>query len=85
IGLVDEVYPPEELMEKAMEMAKMIVSKAPVAVSVAKECVNRGLDINLSAGCDFEKTAFGTIFGTSDSKEGLTAFIEKRKPDFKGK
>jgi len=85
IGLADEVYAPEELMDKAMEMAKMIVAKAPVAVSVAKECINRGLDINLSAGCDFEKTAFGTIFGTSDSKEGLTAFMEKRKADFQGK
>jgi len=85
IGLADEVYPAEELMNKALELAKKIASKAPVAVSRAKECINRGLDINLSAGCDFEKISFGTIYGTSDCKEGLAAFIEKRKPEFKGK
>lgn len=85
IGLVDEVYPPEELMDKAMEMAILISTKAPIAVRTAKECINRGLDVNLSAGCDFEKNAFGAIFGTADAKEGLNAFLEKREPEFKGK
>ena len=84
IGLADEVYPVEELMNKAMELAKLIASKAPVAISVAKECINRGLDINLAAGCDFEKTSFGTIFGTDDAKEGMAAFLEKRGAQFKG-
>lgn len=85
IGLVDEVYPAEELMAKAMEMAKLINSKAPVAVATAKECINRGLDINLSAGCDFEKSSFGNIYGTEDAMEGMKAFLEKRKAEFKGK
>jgi len=84
IGLVDEICKLEELMDKAMEMAKKIVSKAPIAVSVAKECINRGLDINLSAGCDFEKTNFGSMFGTDDAREGMKAFLEKRKAEFKG-
>ena len=85
IGLADEVYPPEELLPKAMEMARLILSKAPVAVALAKECINRGLDVNLSAGCDYEKLAFGTIYGTEDSSEGMKAFLEKRKAEFKGK
>ena len=85
IGLVDEVYPAEELMDKAMEMAKLIASKAPRAVTAAKECINRGLDINLSAGCDLEKVNFGAIFATDDSREGMKAFLEKRSPKFEGK
>ena len=85
IGLVDEVYPPEELMNKAMEMARLILSRAPVAVATAKECINRGLDVNIQSGCDFEKANFGNIFGTSDAVEGMKAFLEKRKAEFKGK
>jgi len=84
IGLVDEVYPPDELMEKAMAMAETICKKAPIAVAVAKECINRGLEVTLSVGADLEKTSFGTLCGTQDKNEGLSAFVEKRKPAFKG-
>jgi enoyl-CoA hydratase len=84
IGLVDEVYPAEELMDKAMEMAKKIASKAPIAMGSAKELINRGLDVNLAAGCDLEKVNFGAVLATADAKEGLKAFIEKRKPEIKG-
>ena len=84
IGLVDEVYPPEELMDKALEMANLICSKGPLAVAAAKECVNRGLDVNLSAGCDLEKANFGSICGTGDKNEGCEAFLEKRKAEFSG-
>jgi enoyl-CoA hydratase len=84
IGLVDEVYPPDELMNKAMAMAKTIAAKGPTAVSIAKECINRGVDINLSAGTDLEIASFGTIYGDNDAVEGLTAFLEKRPPNFKG-
>jgi enoyl-CoA hydratase len=85
IGLVDDVYPVEEFMDKALEMAKKIASKAPIAAKAAKECINRGLDMNLSAGCDFEKNMFGLMYGTEDVYEGLNAFIEKRAPEFKNK
>jgi len=85
IGLVDEVYPHNELMDKAMEMAGLICSKGPIAIALAKECVNRGLEINLSVGCDLEKANFGQTFGTSDKNEGLKAFMEKRKPQFTGR
>jgi len=85
IGLADEVYPPEELMNKALEMANTIASKGPLAVRLAKECINRGLDMPLSNGLDFEKVNFGAVCGSSDSTEGCGAFLEKRKAEFKGK
>ncbi len=84
IGLVDEVFAPEQLMEKAMELAKKIAAKAPLAMGSAKELINRGLDVNLSAGCEMEKVHFGTVFSTQDAREGLAAFVEKRKAVFKG-
>ena len=85
IGLVDEVYPPEELMDKAIVMAEAIGSKGPLAVKIAKECINDGLEISLSGGCDLEKAYFGSVCGTEDKNEGTTAFLEKRAPKFTGK
>ncbi|UCC43537.1 MAG: enoyl-CoA hydratase/isomerase family protein [Candidatus Zixiibacteriota bacterium] len=85
VGLVDEVYPAEELMDKAMEMAKLICSRGPVAVQLAKESVNRGIDIDLAHGCDLEKANFGMACGTDDKNEGTGAFLEKRSPKFTGK
>ena len=84
IGLVDEVYPPEELLNKAVEMANLIASKAPIGIQLAKECINRGIDGTLTAGCDLEKANFGQICGTGDKNEGTEAFLEKRKPNFTG-
>jgi len=85
IGLVDEVYPPEELLDKAVEMAKLINSKSPLAVAMAKESINKGLDMPLMDGCDFEMNLFGEICGSDDKNEGTKAFLEKRKPNFTGK
>lgn len=82
IGLVDEVYPPEELMPKAMAMAELIASKAPVAVKFSKYCINKGLDETLEDGCELEEEKFGEVCGTKDKNEGTRAFLEKRKPDF---
>jgi enoyl-CoA hydratase len=84
IGLVDEVYPPAELMDKAMEMANLICTKGPIAVAIAKECVNRGLDMALALGCDLEKANFAQSCGTGDKNEGCEAFLEKRKAAFTG-
>ncbi len=84
IGLVEEVYAPDQLMDKAFEMAAMIATKGPLAVAMAKECINRGLDVNLTAGCDLEKANFGSVCGTGDKNEGTEAFLEKRKPKFTG-
>jgi enoyl-CoA hydratase len=85
IGLVDEVYPPEELMNKAMEMAAKIAAKSAPSLRLAKELINRGLDVNLSAGCDLEKVSFGNNFGYADAVEGLKAFLDKRPPKFEHK
>jgi enoyl-CoA hydratase len=84
IGLIDEVYPADELIDKALEMANLIASKGPVAVQLAKECVHRGMDVNLTAGCDLEKANFGQTCGTGDKNEGMEAFLEKRPAKFTG-
>ncbi len=83
IGLVDEVYPPEELMPKAMKLAKKIASKSAPIMRLAKELINRAADVPLSAGLNLERNAFGICFGYKDSKEGLKAFLEKRQPVFR--
>lgn len=84
IGLVDEVFEPEELMDKAIAMAELICTKGPLAIQMSKECINRGLDVNLTAGCDLEKANFGSICGTGDKNEGCEAFTEKRPAKFTG-
>jgi enoyl-CoA hydratase len=85
IGYVQAVYTPEELMDKAIEMANVICSKAPLAINMAKECITRGLDTSLSIGIDFERVNFGQTCATWDKNEGCNAFLEKRKAEFKGK
>lgn len=84
IGLADEIYPHEELMDKAMEMAKLICSKAPIGIELAKESVNRGLDMSLALGCDLERANFSQTCATGDKNEGMEAFLEKRPPKFTG-
>ena len=85
IGLVDELYTAEELMPKAKEMAQKIASRAPLAISAAKEAINLGLDVDLKSGCLHEAGLFAAICGTEDKNEGTMAFMEKRKAEFKGK
>jgi len=85
IGLVDEVYPPDELMAKAKEMANKIASKGPLAVKAAKESINLGLDVDLKSGCEHEAALFAGLFASEDKTEGTNAFLEKRKAEFKGK
>ncbi len=85
IGLVDEVYPPDELMAKAKEMAGKIVSKGPLAIKAAKEAINLGLDVDIKSGCEHEAVLFAGICASEDKTEGTSAFLEKRKAEFKGK
>src|SRR5678816_4947273 len=75
IGLVNEVVADAQLMEKGLEMARMIAAKAPVAVRVAKQAVQRGLDLDLANGCVLETTLFAFAFGTADRKEGMTCLL----------
>jgi len=85
IGLVDEVYPAAELMAKAKEMAQKIAAKAPIAIKAAKEAINIALDVALDDGARHEASLFAALYGTQDAVEGMAAFIEKRKAEFKGK
>lgn len=78
IGLVSEVYPPEELMGKAMEMAEMICANAQIAVCQSKRCIRMGMQTDIATGAAFEAEAFGVTCGTEDKNEGMGAFLEKR-------
>ncbi len=84
MGLIAQVFKHEELMDKTMEVAKSLASKAAVALRAIKEVINRGVEVDLVAGCALEAEAFATAFGSEDAKEGALAFLEKRKPNFKG-
>ena len=85
IGLVNAVYEPEELMDKAMEMAQMMLKNAPVAISLAKQSINEGYDLDADGAIGLENKLFGHCFATSDQKEGMDAFLNKRKAAFTGK
>ena len=78
IGLVSEVYPPEELMGKAMEMAGMICANAQIAVCESKRCIRMGMQTDIYTAAAFEAEAFGVTCGTEDKNEGMSAFLEKR-------
>lgn len=85
IGLVNAVYEPEQLMEKAVEMAQMMLHNAPVAISLAKQSINEGYDLDAEAAIALENKLFGKCFATSDQKEGMDAFLNKRQAEFNGK
>lgn len=84
IGLVNRVYPQEELMEQALAMAQKIASRAPIGVQLTKSAIHKGQNIDLISGQAYEAEVFGQVFSTQDQKEGCSAFLEKRKADFLG-
>ena len=85
IGLVEKVVEPEELMPACEAIAAKIASKAPIAVGMAKTCINKGYHLDLFSGSALEAEAFGGCFGTEDQKEGMKAFLEKRPAEFKNR
>ena len=85
LGLVNHVYPPEELMEQAKKLAKKIASKAPLAVGYAKHAIGRGMQVDLDSSMAIESDMFGMCTSTADHKEGMKAFLEKRKAIFQAK
>jgi enoyl-CoA hydratase len=84
-GLVARVVAREAWLDEAKRVAREIAEKGPVAQRLAKEAVNRAFETTLSAGLDVERKLFHLAHGTEDAKEGLAAFGEKRKPEFKGR
>nr|HID59524.1 enoyl-CoA hydratase/isomerase family protein [Desulfobacterales bacterium] len=85
LGLVNRVVPPDKLQDEAMGMAKQLAEKSPVASKTIKWLMNKGIQLDLDSALELEIGAALTHFHTEDVKEGLRAFLEKRKPEFKGK
>jgi enoyl-CoA hydratase len=84
IGIVNKVFPPDKLWEETMNTAKLIATKGKVSLRAVKHCIDRGLNTDLPSGCVIESDSFAICLTSPDGKEGMTAFMEKRKPDFKG-
>ncbi len=84
IGLANAVVSPEELMDAVMKAAGEIASKGQVSVKMSKAAINRGMDVDINSALAIEADAFGLCFATEDQKEGMAAFVEKRKPNFTG-
>jgi enoyl-CoA hydratase len=85
IGLVNRVVSASELMNEARKLAGELASKAPIAMQYIIEAVNRGLEISFDKGAFLEATLFGLVASTEDMREGTKAFLEKRKPQFRGR
>lgn len=84
IGMVNRVLPQESLMEETISTAKAIATKGKVSLRAAKQAINSGLNVDLATGCRIEVDAFAICMASQDGKEGTQAFIDKRKPEFKG-
>jgi enoyl-CoA hydratase/carnithine racemase len=85
MGLASELVPDAEVEKRAIEMARQIADLPPLAIEQAKEAVLRGMDASLDTGLALETKAIQLLFSSEDQKEGMAAFIEKRKPRFQGK
>jgi enoyl-CoA hydratase len=84
-GIVNEVFPPEDLTLKVKEIAVTIAHNGMLAVGSAKDAIVNGLNMSRENGLRYESSLFATLFATEDQKEGMQAFIAKKKPEFKGK
>jgi len=85
LGLVSRVVPKESYLEEAKRVANEVAAKSPVAVRLAKMAVNKAFQMGLTDGIDFERELFYLLFASEDKTEGMRAFMEKRRPEFKGK
>ena len=85
LGVVESCVKPEDLMPAALELAREVAAKSPVAIKLAKHALNTIEELSLRDGYRFEQTLTGQLSQTEDSKEAMRAFVEKRKPEFKGR
>jgi len=85
LGIVDRVVPQDDLENEVMELAGKIAEKSPLIMKLAKKSINRGMYTDLAAGLAYEKANVSLCFATEDRVEGVNAFLEKRKPEFKGR
>ncbi len=84
IGLVNKVFPPDKLWEETMKTAKVMAAKGRFSLMAAKHCIDRGFNLDLRSACSLETDQFALCMASPDGKEGMSAFLEKRKPEFKG-
>jgi enoyl-CoA hydratase len=84
LGLVNRVVAPAELMAEALKLAATLADKAPIALQQAKAAINAGSEIDLQDACRYESEAFAVTFGSEDRTEGMRAFLDRRRPAFKG-
>jgi enoyl-CoA hydratase len=84
MGLINKVVPVEYYLEEAKTLARVIASKPPVAVRLAKESVLKSFDTTIEGGLEFERKNFYLLFSSHDQKEGMKAFTEKRDPEWTG-
>jgi enoyl-CoA hydratase len=85
LGLVNKVVPSNKLMDAVNELLEKIKSKSPVMIAAAKEAINASMEMNLTEGLRYEAQILARLFSTEDQKEGAKAFLEKRKPEWKGR
>lgn len=83
-GLVAQVVPAKTLLQETFELAKTIANRAPIAIKLIKESVNKAYEMSLSDAVDYERRNFYLTFSSADQKEGMRAFLEKRDPEYKG-
>lgn len=85
VGLLNKVVPTEELDKATDELVRKLLSKSPVIIGIIKLAINKGIEMDLDSALYYEAECFGSARATDDSQEGLKAFVEKRKPEFKGR
>mgnify|MGYP000896863621 FL=1 len=85
IGLITAVVPKEQLMDEAKKIARIMAAKSPLAMKAAKRCFNVGMNIDLPSALTYEIKTWASLFSTEDQKEGMKAFLEKRRPVYKGR
>jgi enoyl-CoA hydratase len=85
IGIVNKVFPPETLLSEVKKVAALIASKGALSLRLAKSAIDTGYNVDLKSGCSIERDSFALCFSHQDQKEGMSAFLEKRKPAFTSK
>jgi enoyl-CoA hydratase len=85
IGLINSIVPLDRLMEEAKKLALELAKKSTIAMKAAKACMNYGVNVDLPSGLLYEQKTWSMLFSTEDQKEGMEAFLEKRKPQYTGK